>query len=346
MRLLILGGTWFLGRALAERALADGWHVTTFSRGHSGHDVQGTETIRGNRASQFDLAALAASPHWDAVVDTSGHIPSMVATAAELLRSAADRYIYISTVNAYRGWPNEPLTDDSPTYDGAAKAIPASTGADRGLAPAAEYGQLKAACEQAARQQFGDQRCLILRPGVVLGPYEYVGRLPWLLRRMRQGGPVLAAGDPDRSIQPVDVRDLAAFILLAISGQLNGAMNVTAPVGHSTYGHMLNACRDVTGRKSHLVWVNDEWLSGQDVRPWTEIPLWRPAPGSWAVTSAHAAKAGLACRPLRETVSDTWDWMGQEDPMPHERADEIGMDAAKEQQLIAAWERLRIDAAQ
>ena len=133
--------------------------------------------------------------------------------------------------------------------------------------------------------------------------------LPWLLRRMSQGGPVLAARDPARPIQPIDVRDLSAFILLAVSGQLSGTMNTTAPIGHSTYGQMLTACRNVTGATARLIWVDDHWLSAQDVTPWTEIPLWRTAPGAWAVSSERAAQAGLACRPLPDTVSDTWDWM-------------------------------------
>jgi 2'-hydroxyisoflavone reductase len=341
MRLLILGGTWFLGRTLAEQALAQGWRVTTFSRGQSGHDVPGTERIRGDRTKAADIAALIDAGRWGAVVDTSGHVPSMVTAAASELRPVAGRYVYISTVNAYRGWPQEPLTDDSPTYEAAA-AAPATAGADRGLAPAAEYGLLKAACEQAVRQHFPPARCLILRPGVVVGPYEYVGRLPWLLGRMHRGGEVLAAGNPARPIQPIDVRDLAAFILQAIPRRLSGSMNVTAPIGHSTYGEMLNACRDVTGGTADLVWVDDHWLSAQDVTPWTEIPLWRTAPGSWAVVSARAERAGLTCRPLPDTVADTWDWMSREKPMPHERADEIGIDPAKEQRLLGAWQRYRL----
>lgn len=339
MRMLILGGTWFLGRTLAEQALTQGWHVTTFSRGRSGRDVEGTEPIRGDRASPADIASLASAGRWDAVVDTSGHVPATVTAAASALRPVADSYVYISTVNAYRGWPDEPLTDDSPTYDAPAEMTPVTAGADRGLAPAAEYGQLKAACEQAARQQFGDGQCLILRPGVIVGPYEYVGRLPWLLRRMSQAGAVLAAGDPARPIQPLDVRDLAAFIILAISSQLSGAMNATAPIGHSTYGEMLDTCRDITGGRAQLVWVDDQWLSAQDVTPWTEIPLWRTAPGAWAVSSARAAHAGLACRPLPDTIADTWEWMHAEDSMPHERAGQIGIDPAKEQHLLAAWEQ-------
>jgi nucleoside-diphosphate-sugar epimerase len=150
---------------------------------------------------------------------------------------------------------------------------------------------------------------------------------------------VLAAGDPGRPIQPVDVRDLAAFVIRVITDELGGAMNVTAPVGHSTYGELLETCRDVTSGNAELVWVGDEWLSGQDVTPWTEIPLWRTAPGTWNVSSARAKAAGLACRPLPETVTGTWEWLMREDPMPHERADETGIDPAKEQRLLAAWDR-------
>jgi nucleoside-diphosphate-sugar epimerase len=336
MRLLILGGTWFLGRTVAELAVAGGWQVTTFSRGRSGHDVPGVEAVRGDRQEPSDIARLATVGTWDAVIDASGQVPAVVAASAQALRSKATRYVYLSTVNAYKGWPDEPLTDDSPVYDPAPDELAARPGAAEGMAPAVEYGALKASCELAARQSFGND-CLILRPGVVLGPYEYVGRLPWWLRRMRRGGPVLAAGDPRRPIQPVDVRDLAAFILRAAEDGLTGAMNVTAPVGHSTYGEMLAACRDVTGGAAELVWVDDEWLSGQDVTPWTEIPLWRTAAGAWNVSSARAEAAGLSCRPLRDTVADTWAWMQQEEPMPHERADEIGIDPAKEQLLLDAW---------
>src|ERR1700722_12400300 len=272
MRLLILGGTWFLGRTLAELALARSWQVATFTRGISGYDVPGTQVIRGDRNSHSDLAALAASGQWDAVVDTSGYSPEMVTTSAQALRSVASGYVYLSTINAYRGWPGEPLNDDSPTFD-TVSPVAETVSASKGSSPA--YGPLKAACERAAEAYFRDGDCLILRPGVVLGPYEYVGRLPWLLTRMAQGGPVLAAGDPARPIQPVDVRDLAAFILLAISDQLSGHMNVTAPAGHSSYGALLDTCNKVTGNRADLIWVTDHWLSGQDVKPWTEIPLWR-----------------------------------------------------------------------
>jgi 2'-hydroxyisoflavone reductase len=339
MRLLILGGTWFLGRTLAELALGDGWQVTTFSRGRSGRDVPGTRTLRGDRIDRANVGDLTADGPWDAVVDTSGFMPEVVAAAAEVLRPVAGRYVYVSTVNVYRGWPTEPLADDSPVYDELPDVTIDMAGEAERRANAEQYGQLKAACERAVWQWFGPEG-LIVRPGVILGPYEYNGRLPWLLRRMRRGGQVLAPGDPGRPIQPVDARDLAAFILTAISTGLGGAMNVTAPLGHSTYGQMLDSCREVTGGAAELVWVEDQWLASQDVKPWREIPLWRAAAGTWQVSSARAWAAGLTCRPLRDTVADTWTWLGHDEPVAHWRAREIGIDPEKEQHLLAAWREL------
>jgi nucleoside-diphosphate-sugar epimerase len=329
MRLLVLGGTWFLGRTLVEQALGRGWQVSTFSRGRDGYDVVGAEVIRGDRRLNVDMDRLTGAGPWDAVVDTSGMEPAMVAIAASALRNVVSRYVYISTVSVYQGWPTEPLTDDSSLLDSYADLA--------ALPERIQYGVLKSGCEAAARAHIDGERLLILRPGVVLGPYEYVGRLPWLLRRMQRGGAVLAAGDPGRPIQPIDVRDLAAFALDAIANDVVGAMNVAAPHGHSTYGELLRACRDATGGSANLVWVADDWLAAQEVTRWSEIPLWRTAAGAWAVSSSRAEAAGLACRPLTDTVTDTWAWLQTEEPVAHERANEIGIARDKETRLLAAW---------
>ena len=290
MRLLILGGTWFLGRTLAETAVTLGWEVTTFSRGLHGHDVPGTVPVRGRREDSDDVARLASGGRWDVVVDTSGYAPVAVDLAARMLRDRAARYVLISTVNAYRGWPTEPLTDESPVYEDAgddAKPVPSAA---KVLAPSGiMYGQGKAACERALIRSFLEHGSLILRPGVILGPYEYIGRLPWLLRRMELGGQVLAAGSPSRPIQPVDVRDLSAFVLHAARTGLSGAMNVTAPLGHATYGELLESCRDVTGGHAELVWVADDWLAAQDVTPWSEIAM---AYDGWRVARVVGARVG------------------------------------------------------
>jgi 2'-hydroxyisoflavone reductase len=340
MRLLILGGTWFLGRTLAELAVARGWNVTTFSRGLHGHDAAGTSPVRGQREDPDDMARLARAGRWDAVVDTSGYTAETVELAARTLHDRVDRYVLISTVNAYRGWPALPLTDSSQVYEDAGEAADPLPAAAKVLSPyGIGYGRGKAASERVVERVLTTSASLVLRPGVVLGPYEYIGRLPWLLRRMERGGEVLAGGPPSRSVQPVDVRDLAAFILHAVEAGLHGAMNVTAPLEHETYGELLEGCRDTTGGRAELVWVDEDWLSAQDVAPWTEIPLWRTTPGAWHVASDRAWNAGLACRPLSETIADTWDWLRREDPVPHERAAEMGLDPQKEQQLLAAWRK-------
>ncbi len=338
MRLLILGGTWFLGRTLAELALARGWDVTTYSRGLHGHDVAGANPVRGRREDPDDMKRLAHAGRWDAVVDTSGYTPEAVELAAQTLQDRVGRYVLISTVNAYRGWPAVPLTDESEVYQDAGEAADPLPSAAKLLSPyGVGYGRGKAASERVVERVFTASASLVLKPGVILGPYEYIGRLPWLLRRMERGGEVLAGGPPSRSIQPVDVRDLAAFIMHAVETGLNGAMNVTAPLDHTTYGELLEGCRDVTDGRAELVWVDEDWLSAQEVTPWSEIPLWRVTAGAWHVSSDRARDAGLTCRALTQTIADTWEWLCREDPVPHQRAAEMGLDPQKEQQLLAAW---------
>lgn len=245
----------------------------------------------------------------------------------------------MSTVNVYTGWPDKPLDDTSPVYSSAAD-LSADPDEARGVGSATSYGVLKAGCELAVTQNVATDRSLILRPGVLLGPYEYVGRLAWLLRRMERGGRVLAGGPPARGVQPLDVRDLAAFILNGIEGEFSGAMNATAPIAHSTYGELLEACRVVTGGRADLAWVEEGWLAQQPVEQWTEIPLWRTSAGAWAVSSARAERLGLVARPLAETVRDMWEWLQREDLMPHDRQNEIGIDTEKELRLLAAWDAL------
>ena len=335
-RLLILGGTWFLGRALAETALTRGWQVTCFNRGRTGRDVAGVRSVHGDRTNPADVRRLAAHGPWDAVVDTSGYEPPDALLAAQTLRPLARRYVLVSTVSAYRHWPHEPVEESSPLWPSRPEAR--ETDPDIAALPGPyAYGILKSGCEQAVHETYGDD-ALILRPGVLLGPYEYVGRLPTLLRRAARGGKMLAAGDPAQPIQPVDVRDLTDFILRLIDARAGGTFNVAAPSGHRTYGDLLNACVEATAAATELVWVVSDWLADQDVRQWTEIPLWRTPAGTWAVDASRAHHAGLACRPLRETIMDTWRWLQVEQPVPHERQAEHGLDPAKESRLLAAWE--------
>lgn len=175
---------------------------------------------------------------------------------------------------------------------------------------------------------------MLLRPGVMLGPREFVGRLPWWLRRVERGGRVLAPGRPDRAIQPVDVRDVVEFALRTTSGPV-GTFNVVGN-GRETMGGFLEACRAVMGSDVRFEWITDEqWLAAQGVAQWTELPLWRTYAGSWAVSAKRALSAGLTLRPLRSTVEDTWTWLHTDDgSVVDERAAKHGLAADKEAAIL------------
>src|ERR1022692_3916173 len=284
MRLLVLGGTRYIGHAIVTAALGCGWEVTTFNRGLSGADVPGVRALRGDRTEPSDLAGLVAEGPWDAIIDTSGYVPRETLAACVRLEPSAARYIFMSTVSVYRGWPVEPLSEASEVLYCPPDAGP-EFGEDVEDGPT-RYGYQKSGCELAVTRTFGAARSTILRPGVVLGPREYVGRLPWWLRRVAVGGRVLAPGSPGRSIQPVDVRDLAAFALGAAERSIASAYNVAAPIAGETFGGMLRACAEVTRSDAEFVWVADGQLVACGVRQWSEMPLWRTFPGTWQVSAA------------------------------------------------------------
>ncbi|WP_328913243.1 MULTISPECIES: NAD-dependent epimerase/dehydratase family protein [unclassified Streptomyces] len=341
MNVLVLGGTWFLGKAVTEEAVARGWTVSAFNRGRSGVAADGVREIHGDRTVAADLARLAKSRSgpWDMVVDTSASelAPRDVLAGAKCLAPVTGRYVYISTVNAYKGWPDEPLTENSEVLDG-----PADADIDYGRLPEDwdgpdwYYGRQKAGAERAVQAAFGAERVSILRPGVILGPGEYVGRLPWWLNRAAQGGAILAPGDPDKSIQPVDVRDVASFALDQATTVGAGTYNVVAPLGRDTMRTLLESCLNVTGSGGHLVWAPDDVLTNERVQQWTELPLWRTNAGVWRVSSERAQTAGLTCRPLADTVADTWDWLRQGGiPIEHPRWLDHGIAPEKERKILA-----------
>jgi nucleoside-diphosphate-sugar epimerase len=337
MRLLVLGGTRFIGRAIVTAAVDQGWNVTIFNRGLSGADVAGADIVRGDRTRVEDLASLGRGGRsWDAVVDTSGYVPRDVLAACECLEPLAKQYVFMSTVSVYRGWPVEPLSEASEVLYCPPDAGP-DYGEDTEDGPT-RYGYQKSGCELAVGRTFGPERSTVLRPGVVLGPREYVGRLPWWLSRIAGGGRVLAPGRPDRSIQPVDVRDLAQFALRAASLGISGAYNVTAPTGRETFGGLLSACATVTNSDAQFVWVPDEQLLAHGVRQWSELPLWRTFPGVWQVDSIAAAAKRLSARHLTATVADTWSWMQEADLLSvDERAGEIGISRQREAEILAGF---------
>jgi nucleoside-diphosphate-sugar epimerase len=187
------------------------------------------------------------------------------------------------------------------------------------------------------RQERGED-AIILRPGVMVGPGDYLDRLPTLLRRAARGGRMLAADQAEQPIQPIDVRDVAAFVLRLAADGATGVYNVAAQVGHGTYGALLRECVAVTGAGTDLVWADPTWLDREGVRQWTQLPLWSTARGTWAVDTRRAVDAGLTCRPLSDTVADTWRWLQSgAEPAVRPQGEPNGLDPAREEELVAAW---------
>lgn len=316
MRVLVLGGSWFVGATVVETACSRGHDVTVFNRGRSPASYpDGVRQVHGDRADRDALAALAAGGPWDAVIDVPGSIPAVVRDSARALAPVVGRYVFVSTVSVYRDWPAAPVDEDSPLHPADPDADPGTRHWEAGL-----YGALKSGCEAAIAREFAPERILILRPGVVLGPGEYVGRVPWWLSRMKRSSRVLAPGRPDREIQPVDVRDLAAFLVGLTEQRAHGVFNVAAPHDGRTYGGLLSACAAAVGTTPDITWADEQWLVDAGVRQWTELPLWRVGKGTWSMDARRAHERGLACRPLAATVADVWSWLNSGGrPVPHER---------------------------
>ncbi|MEU6259761.1 SDR family oxidoreductase [Streptomyces sp. NPDC047043] len=301
MRLLVLGGTEFAGRAVVEAALGRGWDVTVFNRGR--HELpSGVRALQGDRTAPDGLAALAEGT-WDVVVDTWSSAPRAVHASARLLRGRAGRYIYVSSRSVYAWAPPAGHTEDAQLVEGA------EPDADN-----TDYARDKRGAEIAAVDAFGADRSLLVRAGLILGPYENVGRLPWWLGRIARGGPVLAPGPRDLPLQYIDVRDMAEWILGAAERELSGPFNMTGPQGHATMGELLEACVRATGATAELRWTEPEVILDAGIQPWTQLPVWVP-PGSDMHDALHASDVsravatGLVCRPVEETVSDTWAWL-------------------------------------
>jgi 2'-hydroxyisoflavone reductase len=338
MDVLILGGTVFLGRAVAAQARSAGHRVTAFNRGRSGPSPDGTVAIAGDRTVAADLEQLRGR-HFDLVVDTCGYVPADVTLGAQLLAPSCEHYAFVSTINVFPGWPDEAGYQAGGVHAG----DPDATRADvpSGIEDSAQYGWLKAGCELAVLRAFGPERTTILRAGCIVGPWDSaVGRLPWWIDRVARGGEVLVPGSPDDPVALIDARDLAAFALARVPG----AFETGGPAGRDTRGTLMAACRAATGTDATFAYVGDEWPVAQGVEPWTELPLWTPgAPGLFDHDTAHAQAAGLRWRPLADTVADTWAWQRSLAGRWAPSARTPGLAREREAELLAAWHARRPD---
>ena len=331
MRILILGGTVFLGRHLTDAALARGHEVTLFNRGQSNSGLYpNVEQLHGDRDG--GLAPLAGRD-WDAVIDTSGYLPRVVRASADLLAGSVGTYAFISSKSVYADMSR-------PGVDEAAPVAALPEGAPAEEVTGETYGPLKALCEREVQAALpGD--ALIVRPGLIVGPHDPTDRFTYWPHRMARGGEALAPEPREKHVQFIDARDLAEWIVRMVESRATGVYNANGRPGELTMAELLDACIHVagTGADTTLTWVAESFLIEHGAGAWMDLPLWIPTSetslaGFLEGSVARALEAGLTYRPLEETIRDTLAWDATRAPDAQRKA---GLTASREAELLAAW---------
>ena len=323
MKILIIGGTRFLGRHLVESALARGHEVTLFNRGKSNPDLfKQVQTIRGDREKDLDQI----SGKYDAVIDTCGYFPRIVRMSAEALKGKARSYVFISSISVYAGFSKIGINESDPVGKIEDETIEEITGES--------YGPLKALCENAVQDIFGEQ-ALIVRPGLIVGPHDPTDRFTYWPVRVARGGDVLTPEKPDVPIQIIDVRDLSDFVIELLQQNEFGVFNATGPAHELTLGAMLDACNQVSGSGANFKWASVEFLNQNQVAPWSDMPVWVPNvpedAGFSRVDISKAMRSGLKFMPLEKTIRDTIDWATGR---PETHGWKAGLSAKREGELL------------
>jgi 2'-hydroxyisoflavone reductase len=309
MKLLILGGTIFLGRHVVECALANGHDVTIFHRGKHGADLfPEVERILGDRDGGLEPLR---GRRFDAVIDPSGYVPRVVRASAELLSDATEHYAFVSSLSVY-------ADDSTPGQDESGPLVELDDPATEEIT-GETYGGLKVLCERAVTDVFGD-RALNFRPGLIVGPHDPTDRFTWWPVRVARGGRVIAPAPEDGPVEFSDVRDLAAFLVHAAERRTGGVLNASGPaIERPTFGRFLAACRETAGSDAEFVWVDEAFMEAQGIGPWMDLPLFAgtDVPGFSTRDSGAALAAGLTFRPMTETIRDTLEW-ARSRPADHE----------------------------
>lgn len=332
-RLLVLGGTRFLGPPIVRAALAAGWEVTLFNRGRSNPGLfADLEQIQGDRDTG-NLDGLKGRK-WDACIDTSGYAPRHVQQSCELLADAVAHYVFVSTVSVYPDQSAQNVTEDTPTSSVTPEAIAAADTIREGMA---QYGPMKAECERAAERAMPG-RVSQVRPGLIVGPEDNSDRFTYWPVRVARGGEVLAPADPDGEVQFVDVRDLGAWCFALAQARTAGAFNAVGFRGRLSFGELLAGCKVCLNTAASFTWVGEEFLLQQKVRPYTELPLWLPKGRRGHFDNQRAVAAGLTFRPVADTIRDTAEWAATR---PADHRWRAGLTAERERELLAAWSKGR-----
>lgn len=347
MKILLIGGPKFLGRHLTAAALAAGHAVTHFNRGNysavSEGDFPEVETIRGDRYRDLDKLA---GRQWDAVIDTCGYLPQNVGATAEALADSVERYVFISSISAYSDFSRIDFDETTPllelTEEQQKRADAIDVSGDVTAAKLGDmYGALKAGCERAVEEAMPG-RAVIVRPGLIVGPYDTIDRFAYWLMRVAKGGEVLAPGEPGRFVQLIDARDLSEWVIEMIEHGVTGIYNANGKPFELTMEKMLAEIKDVSKSDASFTWVDEKFLAAENVQPWSEMPFYLPESseelqGFLAANVDRAIETGLEFRPLKDTVTDTLKWSERDLAGKTLKA---GISAEKEAELLGKWKQI------
>ena len=338
LRLLVLGGTNFLGPAIVECAQKQGHDVSLFNRGLTNPRLfPDIEKLRGDRNPQSpDLRALQGQRSWDAVIDVWPSDPHMVAATVRLLRDRVGRYVFISSTVAYKDLAKTGAVETDALFDDLTDA-------------AAWYEYDKAQCERALGSLLGDRQA-ICRSHIINGYRNPSDALRMWAVRIARGGEVLASGDGNDPVQFTDVRDVAAFTVRLAEGTQSGAFNVAGPAaGRTTFREFLTALNAALGNRAQLTWVDERFLNEQNVRAFSDLAMWIPVrtarrPGFMQVSTTKAQAAGLTFRPMGDTAAEELQWCRETTPSDYEfgvgRSNK-GFPRSRERELLVAWRATR-----
>lgn len=342
MKILIIGGTRFVGRHLVTAALARNHEVTLFNRGkHSSAGLPEIEQIHGDRNSDLDKLK---NRNWDAVIDTCGYLPQTVKASAEALTDSVENYVFISSISAYANFSqpnydeNAPLAELSEEQQKRVAEIDPK-GELNGQVLGAEYGALKALCERETENAMPG-RVLIVRPGVIVGSFDPTDRFTYWVTRVAQGGEVLAPSEPNHAVQFIDARDLSEWIIRMIERKETGVFNATSKPGELAFGAMLEEIKEVTGSNSWFTWTSENFLLAEKVQAWSEMPLWLPVENAPEIKGHafgnvnKALAAGLSFRPLKDTIQDVLAWRKDNFQTSEMKA---GISRERESELLRKW---------
>ena len=337
LRILILGGTAFLGPELVEAAQARGHQLTLFNRGKTRPGLfaseKDIEQLQGDRDPQKapGLAALEGK-QWDAVIDTSGYVPRIVGASAKLLAPHVKHYVFISPLSVYANRDKPGVDESAPLA-----TLPDETSED----VPAHYGALKALSEKAAEAAMPG-RVTVIRPGLIVGPGDPTGRFTYWPLRMKRGGEVLAPGSGEDPAQVIDVRDLAKWTLDMVEQRAMGTFNAVGPAQPLSMRAMLEQVKQGVPGDARLTWVPAAFLEKQNVSPWQDMPVWIPVErellGTNKVSSQRAIARGLTFRPIADTARDTVAWFeGLPPELQQKFSSRAGLKPEREAEVLEAW---------